>query len=130
MWTPVVGEKPNCHRDTRDEAKDHDDHAIGIYKTVDVGMKEKETLVGHLPMELSFLLCKFLESEENCGLLFSPTGPRLLEDGLVVPGKYVAKGPKKRLQVLKNELDKKAVKLNCMKLDTGVIMQKNILKNL
>ena len=87
-------------------------------------MKEKETLVGHLPMELSFLLCKFLESEENCGLLFSPTGPRLLEDGLVVPGKYVAKGPKKRLQVLKNELDKKAVKLNCMKLDIGVIMQK------
>ena len=40
-----------------------------------------------------------MESEENCGLLFSPTGPRLLEDGLVVPGKYIAKGPKKRLKV-------------------------------
>ena len=93
-------------------------------------MKEKETLVGHLPTELSFLLCKFLESEENCGLLFSPTGPRLLEDGLVVPGKYIAKGPKKRLEVLKHELDKRAIKLNHMKLDIGVIMQKNILKNL
>ena len=63
-------------------------------------------------------------------LLFSPTGPRLREDGLVVPGKYIAKGPKKRLEVLKNELDKRAIKLNYMKLDISVIMQKNILKNL
>ena len=43
--------------------------------------------------------------------------------------KYVAKGPKKRLEVLKNELDKMAIKLNHMKLDIGVIMQKIILKN-
>ena len=35
-----------------------------------------------------------------------------------------------RLEVLKNELDKRAIKLNYMKLDIGVIMQKNILKNL
>ena len=39
-------------------------------------------------------------------------------------GKYVAKGPKKRLEVLKNELGKMAIKLNYMKLDIGVIMQK------
>ena len=69
-----------------------------------------------------------MESEENCGLLFSPTGPRLLEDGLVVPGKYIAKGPKKRLDVLKHELDKRAIKLNYMKLDIGVIMQKIFLR--
>ena len=68
VWTPVVGEKLHCHHDTRDEAKSHDDYAIGIYKPVDAGLKEKETLVGHLPIELSFLLCKFLENEENCGL--------------------------------------------------------------
>ena len=54
----------------------------------------------------------------------------MVQDGLVVPGTYIAKGPKKRLEVLKNELDKRAIKLNYMKLDTGVIMQKNILKNL
>ena len=34
------------------------------------------------------------------------------------------KGPKKRLEVLKNEMDKMAIKLNYMKLDLGVIMQK------
>ena len=128
MWTPVVGEKLQCHHDTRHEAKSHDDFAIGIYKPVDTAMKEKETLVGHLPIELSFLLCKFLESEENCGLFFSPTGPRLLADGLVVPGKYIAKGPKKRLEVLKNELDKRAIKSNYMKLDIDVIMQKIFLR--
>ena len=44
-------------------------------------------------------------------------------------GKYVAKGPNKRLEVLKNELDKTVIKLNYMKLDSSVIMQKNILKN-
>ena len=54
----------------------------------------------------------------------------MVQDGLVVPGKYIAKGPKKRLEVLKNELDKRAIKLKYMKLDIGVIMQKSILKNL
>jgi len=68
--------------------KEHDDFAIGIYKNIE----NAETLVGHLPMELSFLLCKYLEAKKDCGLTFSPTGQRLLEDGLVVPGKYVVKG--------------------------------------
>ena len=54
----------------------------------------------------------------------------MVQDGLVVPGKYIAKGPKKRLEVLKNELDKRAIKLKYLKLDIGVIMQKSILKNL
>ena len=52
----------------------------------------------------------------------------LLEDGFVVPGKYIAKGPKKRLEVLKNELDETAIKLNYMKLDIGMIMQKIFLR--
>ena len=39
-------------------------------------------------------------------------------------GKYVAKRPKKCLEVLKDESDKMAIKLNYMKLDIGVIMQK------
>ena len=52
------------------------------------------------------------------------------ERGLIQKsGKYVAKGPKKRFEVLKHELCKIAIKLNYMKLDIGVIMQKDILKN-
>ena len=42
---------------------------------------------GPLPIELWFLICKFL-SREGCSLEFSPTGTRFLEDGLVVPGCY------------------------------------------
>ena len=38
-------------------------------------------------------------------------------------------GPKKRFEVLKNELDEMAIELNRMKLDIGFIMQKIILKN-
>ena len=42
-----------------------------------------------------------------------------------MPGKYIAERPEKHLEVLKNELDKRAVKLNYMKLDIGVINAKN-----
>ena len=45
MWTPVAGEKLHCHHDTRDEAKSHDDYAIGIYKPVDTAMKKKKLLL-------------------------------------------------------------------------------------
>ena len=47
---------------------------------------------------------------------------------MVVPGKYVAKGPKNVLKYLKNELDKRAIKLNSMKLDVSVIMRKKYSK--
>ena len=115
----------NCHHDGRNEAKEHDDFAIGIYKNIE----NAETLVGHLPMELSFLLCKYLEAKKDCGLICSSTGQSLLEDGLVVPGKYVVKGPKKRLEILKNELDKKASKLSHMKLAVGLITKKTFSRN-
>ena len=45
-------------------------------------------------------------------------------------GKYVAKEPKKHLEVLKNELDKMAIKLHHENRHTvGVIKQKLILEN-
>ena len=47
----------------------------------------------------------------------------LLEDGLVVPGSTCQKELRKVLKYQKNEI-------NYMELDVGVIMQKNILKNL
>ena len=49
----------------------------------------------------------------------------LQERGLIQKsGKYVAKESKKRLELLKEELDKMAIKLNYIELDIGVIMQK------
>ena len=46
-------------------------------------------VVGHLPIELSLLLCKFL-SRKGCSLEFSLMRVMFLEDGLVVPGCYTA----------------------------------------
>ena len=66
----------------------------------------------YVPIELSFLLCKFL-AQKGCHLKFSPTGSRYLEDGLVVvPGKYLASAEDKKLTaILKKELDKKSERL-------------------
>ena len=44
--------------------------------------------------------------------MFSPTGSRYLEDGLVVPGKYLASAEDKKLiAILKNELHNNAERL-------------------
>ena len=47
--------------------------------------RDRKKLIGHVLIELSFLLCKFL-ARKGCHLKFSPMGSRYLEDGLVVPG--------------------------------------------
>ena len=54
-----------------------------------------------------FTLQSFTSGRMSAGV--SPTGGRYLEDGLVVPGKYLASARDKQLiTILKNKLDKKA----------------------
>ena len=99
--------------------------AAGIYLHDDQNCHEK--LVGHSPIELSFLLCKSLE-REGCPLTLSPTGPRVLEDGLVITGTYTALYLLRRqLDILKEQLEKEALTLNYLKLDIGRIRSKNII---
>ena len=71
--------------DSRAEARQYDDYAMGVYLCDDC-----EQVVGYLQIELSFLMCKFI-SREGCNLEFSPTEPRMLEDGLVVPKNFIAR---------------------------------------
>ena len=86
---------------------------------------QDQELVGHLPIELSFLLCKFL-SREGCSLEFSPTGARFLEDGLVVPGRYTAlSNDKKMVTILHRELERKVEKVKHMKLEVMQPKTKN-----
>ena len=59
IWTPAKGEILKCRHDQQDEAKIFDDYAVGLYKTEEDG----EQLVGHVPIELSFLFFKFIEKE-------------------------------------------------------------------
>ena len=78
---------------------------------------QDQDLVGHLPIELSFLLCKFL-SREGCSLEFSPTGARFLKDGFLVPGRYTAlSNNKKMVTILHRELERKVEKVKHMKLE-------------
>ena len=71
----------------------------------------------HAPIELSFLLCKFI-AREGCYLEFTPTGGRhsfSRPDGLVLPRTYSAYAKEARLvKILKNELDKKKENLKHM----------------
>ena len=106
VWKPEVGEKLTCKHDTREEAKLHDEYSVGIYRLSTSSSQDQE-LVGHFPIELPFLLCKFL-SREGCSLEFSPTGARSLEDGPVVPGCYNAlSNNKKMVAILHRELERK-----------------------
>ena len=74
-----------------------------------------------MPIELSFLLCKFL-FREGCSLEFSPTGARFLEDRPVVPGRYTAfSNNQKMVSILHKE--RKVEKLKHMKLE---VMQPKI----
>ena len=118
VWKPVIGEKLSCKNDRREEAKLYDDFAIVIYKSIhSTGSSQpSEELVGHLPIELSFLLYNFLELD-GCSLQFSPTGARFLEDGLVVPGRYSAFSKNKKLvDILYKELELRVEKIRHMKL--------------
>ena len=61
LWTQTLGEKLNCREDDRKEAKQHDEHAIGTY----LEAYTSSELVGHVPMELSYLIYKFLRAYDD-----------------------------------------------------------------
>ena len=62
-WTPSLGEILQCKKDNRQEALDHDEHAVGVYK---FESDDAETmLVGHVPIELSMLLSRFVKTSEK-----------------------------------------------------------------
>ena len=54
VWSPIIGESLACRKDDHEEAKEHDEY--GTYLEAD------NKLVGHVPMELSFLIFTFLKA--------------------------------------------------------------------
>ena len=83
-WSPIIGESLACRKDDRKEAKEHDEYAVGTYLEAD------NKLVGHVPMELSFLIFTFLKARHENKVQVKVTGSRRLENGLVVPGSFLA----------------------------------------
>ena len=73
----------------------------------------RETLAGHVPIELSGLLKNFLEASNENKLHAQVTGKRKREVGLVVPAKYTAFTTELRIaRILERELNGRAVKYN------------------
>ena len=85
VWVPGIGQNLVCKTDTQEEAMEYDKNAIGVFKSDD-----PETVVGHLPIEISCLLTYFLEASPENKLNAIVIGKRKLEVGLVVPAKYAA----------------------------------------
>ena len=85
VWSPIIGESLACRKDDRKEAKEHDEYAVGTYLEAD------NKLVGHVPMELSFLLFTFPKARHENNVQVKVTGSRRLENGLVVPGSFLAR---------------------------------------
>ena len=82
-WTPTLGESLTCGKDEHNEANKHNGYAIGMYLD--------NQLVGHVPMELSFLVYTFLRASQDNSVQVKVTGTRTLENGLVVPASFQAR---------------------------------------
>ena len=55
-WSPIIGESLACRKDDGEEAKEHDEYAVGTYLEAD------NKHLGHVLMELSFLIFTFLKA--------------------------------------------------------------------
>ena len=78
--SPIIGESLACRNDDRKEAKEHDEY-----------LETDNKLVGHVPKELSFLIFTFLKARHENKVQVKVTGSRRLENGLVVPGAFLAR---------------------------------------
>ena len=73
-WTPELNLKLKCAIDTKDEAVEHDENAIGVYLW---GKEGRESgLVGYLPIEISKLMKQFLDVDENNLLMATVAGKK------------------------------------------------------
>ena len=94
VWSPIIGEE---NLDCRHEEKNEEDEfAIGVYQND----FEKETLVGHMPNNISKFVYKFLKLP-NSKLSCKVKGNRLnrgAEYGLEIPVIYTFNGHEKAIQ--------------------------------
>ena len=110
-----MGEKLNCREDDRKEAKKHEAYAIGTYLEANTGSE----LVGHVPIELSYLIYTFLRAYDDNEVSAKVTGSRRLENGLVVLGTFKAGTPNRAIAT-KFEREILRLKELCAHMDISV----------
>ena len=127
-WTPVIGEKLVCKNDKREEAKAYDDFAVGLYKDGKDSSGSSDVLVGHVPIELSHLICTFLNAEDSNEGNAEVIGKRTLENGLVVPAIYSLRTRNKNISdVLNRELQAIKEKVKYMNIAIEKTVKKPVL---
>ena len=94
VWMPILGEQLKYMKDDREEAKDHDENALGVYK---INAETEDLLVGHIPCETSKLIHCFLKTDKFNSVVATVTGKRKREMGLVVPARFKCMAKKKTL---------------------------------
>ena len=103
-WNLYKGGKLMCNHDKREEEKIS---AVGTYKD--------SRLVDAVPIELSFLFCKFIKKRNN-KIFAEVNGGRKQEYGLIVPCIYHEYGNKKHIKTFSEEINKlkkgKAIHMN------------------
>ena len=90
IWTSSIGQVLLAQPDERKEALDYDKYAVGIFKRHEEDIS-KLSLVGHVPVELSKLLNRFLKADTGNCIYVEVIGKRKREVGLVVPAKFSAR---------------------------------------
>ena len=94
-----------CKNDKREEAKAYDDFAVGLYEDGKDNSGGSDVVVGHVPIELSHIVCTFLNAEDSNEGDAEVIGKRTLENGLVVPAIYSLRTRNKNISdVLNREL--------------------------
>ena len=95
-----------CKKDNGQEATEFDPHAVGVYRQSKPVASESDLLLaGHVPIELSRVIARFLGVCKDNSLTVEEVGKRKREVGLVVPGMYVARSKSKKIiDILYREL--------------------------
>ena len=118
MWKPEIGERLVSKKDDQKDAALYDENAIGVYKQLEVDQKPEFIVVGHLPMELSFLMHSFLKSHDDNILIAEVTGARKRGNGLVVPCVYHGRSASFQVaKILKKQLIKAIALYKHMKIE-------------
>ena len=100
VWDATIGEMLEAASDDREEAKEYDKYAVGLYK--------RDLLVGHIPIEISSLCFHFINQDPGNKIKALITRKRQREIGLVVPAKLIFITNNKRFsEVSENELIKR-----------------------
>ena len=112
-WSPKLGGRLVFRKDDLKEIIEHDEYAVGTF------IQENSKLVGHVPIELSFLVFTFLRAHEDNQVVVEVTGSRKLENDLIIPGNFKTVTRSRRLGAkLYEQLDK--VKQLCPRMDISI----------